>query len=277
MTGAYSSSDLRRILHVTDAELRTCLRAASLPISTAKKQLPSYSFRQLVVLRTTKGLSDAGVPVRRIRKVLASLQRQLGDARSMASVKVYASGRGVIVWDGTNRWQPDSGQYVLNFEARPPASATPLTPRSRTRISRTESALLWCSRGEELQDHAPDAACKAYEEAVRLDPSLAEAHVNVGRLYHEAGRLGDAESSYRSAITHSPDLAVAHFNLGVVLEDQGQDTRAITAYQQALQLDALFHMAHCHLAELYERLGRAKDALRHYAAARRCRAQPGIE
>ncbi len=91
MTGAYSSSGLHRILHVTDAELRTCLRAASLPISTAKKQLLSYSFQQLLVLRTTKGFSDAGVSVRRIRKVLASLQRQLGDARSMASVKVYAS------------------------------------------------------------------------------------------------------------------------------------------------------------------------------------------
>ena len=277
MTGDYSPAALCRILRVTEAELRTCLRAASLPISTAKKSLHDYSFQQLVVLRTTKGLSEAGVSIRRIRKVLASLQRQLGDARSMASVKVYASGRGVIVWDGANRWQPDSGQYVLNFEARPPASATLLTPRSRTRISRTESALLWCSRGEELQDHAPDAACKAYEEALRLDPSLAEAHVNAGRLYHEAGRLEDAEASYRSAITHSPDLAVAYFNLGVVLEDQGQDTQAITAYQQALQLDAVFHMAHCQLAELYERHGRPKDALRHYAAARRCRAKPGRE
>ncbi|MGZ8382400.1 MAG: tetratricopeptide repeat protein [Nitrospira sp.] len=277
MTGAYTPSDLRRILHVTDAELRTCLRAASLPISTSKKRLQAYTFQQLVVLRTTKGLSDAGVSVRRIRKVLASLQRQLGDARSMASVKVYASGRGVIVWDGTNRWQPDSGQYVLNFEARPPATATRLAPRSRDRISQTESAVVWCARGEELQDHAPDAACRAYEEALRLDPSLAEAHVNVGRLYHEAGRLADAEASYRSAVSHRPSLAVAHFNLGVVLEDQGQDTPAITAYQQALQLDAGFHMAHCHLAELYERHGRAKDALRHYAAARRCRGKPRVD
>ncbi|MGZ9188496.1 MAG: tetratricopeptide repeat protein [Nitrospira sp.] len=277
MTGAYTPSDLRRILHVTDAELRTCLRAASLPISTSKKRLQAYTFQQLVVLRTTKGLSDAGVSVRRIRKVLASLQRQLGDARSMASVKVYASGRGVIVWDGTNRWQPDSGQYVLNFEARPPATATRLTLRSRDRISRTESAVVWCTRGEELQDHAPDAACRAYEEALRLDPSLAEAHVNVGRLYHEAGRLADAEARYRSAVSHRPSLAVAHFNLGVVLEDQGQDTPAITAYQQALQLDAGFHMAHCHLAELYERHGRAKDALRHYAAARRFRGKPRVD
>jgi Tfp pilus assembly protein PilF len=277
MTGAYSPSDLRRILHVTEAELRACLRAAALPISTSPRLRRSYSFQQLVVLRTTKGLSDAGISVRRIRKVLASLQRQLGDARSMASVKVYASGRGVIVWDGTNRWQPDSGQYVLNFEARPPATATRLTPRRLARPSRMESALVWCSRAVELEDHAPDAARRAYEEALRMDPSLVEAHVNVGRLYHDAGRLKDAEESYRCAIHHGPDVAVAHFNLGVVLEDQGQDTPAMTAYQRALQLDAGFRQAHCHLAELYERHGRAKDALRHYAAARRCRGKPRVE
>lgn len=277
MTGSYSASALRRILHVTDAELRAYLKAASLPIPSSQNQLPSYSFQHLVVLRTTKGLKDAGVSVRRIRKVLASLQRQLGDARSMASVKVYASGSGVVVWDGTNRWQPDSGQFVLNFEALAPTSATPLTPRKRERPSRTESAVLWCSRGEELQDHAPDAACRAYEEALKLDSSLAEAHVNVGRLYHEQGRLADAEASYRCAIHHGPDLAVAHFNLGVVLEDQGHDTSAVTAYQRALELDAEFQLAHCYLAELHERHGRPKDALRHYAAARRCRGKPRVE
>jgi tetratricopeptide (TPR) repeat protein len=273
MTGTYSVPDLRRILHVTDAELRAYLRAASLPISTSPKRLPAYSFQQLVVLRTTKGLREAGVSVRRIRKVLASLQRQLGDTPSMASVKVYASGRGVIVWDGTNRWQPDSGQYVLNFEARPPAIATRLTPRSRDRLSRADTAMLWCSRGVELEDHAQDAACRAYEEALRLDPSMVEAHVNVGRLYHEAGRLKDAEASYRCAIQHGPDVAVAHFNLGVVLEDRGRDLAAITAYQRALEIDPRFHPAHCSLAELYERLGRPQDALRHYAAAKRCRHQ----
>ena len=276
MTGSYSPSDLRRILHVTDAELRTCLRAALLPISTAKRP-HSYSFQQLVVLRTAKGLSEAGVSIRRIRKVLASLQRQLGEHRSMSSVKVYASGRGVIVWDGTNRWQPDSGQFVLNFEARPSASPRRLEPRSRGGLSPHESALMWWRRGVELQEHAPEAASRAYEEAIRLDPALVEAHVNLGRLYHEASSLKEAEASYRRAIRHRPDFAVAYFNLGVVLEDRGRDAAAITAYQRALELDPRFQPAHCNLAELYERHERPKDALRHYAAAKRCHPEPQPE
>lgn len=268
MTAAYSPADLRRILHVPDSKLRTYLRAALLPVFSVKRP-QSYSFQHLVILRTAMGLSDAGISVRRIRKVLASLQRQLGHS-PMSSVKVYASGSGVIVWDGTSRWQPDSGQFVLNFEATPSVKPTRLTPRDPTGLSRHESALMWWNRGLELQEHAQEAAQRAYEEAVRLEPSLSEAHVNVGRLYHEAGKLREAETSYRLAIRYRPDLAIAYFNLGVVLEDRGRDAAAISAYQRALERDPRMKAAHCNLGELFERQGRPKDALRHYAAAKRC-------
>ncbi|HET9962564.1 MAG TPA: tetratricopeptide repeat protein [Nitrospiraceae bacterium] len=270
MTGAYSLSELRRILHVTDAELRACLRAALLPASTAKHPC-SYSFQQLVVLRTAKGLRDAGVSVRRIRKVLESLQRQLGDSRSMSSVKVYASGQGVVVWDGTSRWQPDSGQFVFDFEARPSAQARRLEPPAERHASRHEAAARWCERGVELQEHAPEAACRAFEEAIRLDPTLVNAHINLGLLLHEAGRLEEAEASYRKALRYGADLPLAHFNLGVLLEDRGREQDAIASYLRATHLDPKFKQAHCNLAALYERLGRQKEALRHYSAARRCR------
>jgi tetratricopeptide (TPR) repeat protein len=191
----------------------------------------------------------------------------------MSSVKVYASGSGVIVWDGTNRWQPDSGQFVLNFEAHASVEPAPLKPRGQTGKSRHESALMWWNRGVELQEYAQEAAQRAYEEALRLEPSLSEAHLNVGRLYHDAGRLTKAEASYRKAIQYRPEFAIAYFNLGVVLEDRGKDIAAITAYQQALQQDPRLKPAHCHLGELYERRGHLKEALRHYAAAKRCGAE----
>ena len=136
-------------------------------------------------------------------------------------------------------------------------------------------ALMWWNRGVELQEHAQEAAQRAYEEALRLEPSLSEAHINVGRLHHDAGRLKEAEASYRRAIRYRPELAIAYFNLGVVLEDRGRDAAAITAYEKALQRDPRLKQAHCNLGELYERQGRPTDALRHYAAAKRC--GPGTE
>ncbi len=64
------------------------------------------------------------------------------ETRSMASVKVYASRRGVIVWDGRDRWQPDSGHYVLNFEVQLPARTARLPSRGRTSRLDKRSALV---------------------------------------------------------------------------------------------------------------------------------------
>ena len=78
---------------------------------------PRFSFQDLLILRTANGLLESGIPVGRIRKVLASLKLQLPDDQALSHVKIYADGRRVVVWDDTGQWQPDSGQFLLNFEA----------------------------------------------------------------------------------------------------------------------------------------------------------------
>src|SRR6266481_1070191 len=95
-----------------------------------------WSFQDLLLLKTTRGLLEARVPPRRIRRMLASLRRQLPGDQALSSVSIYADGRRAIAWDGTARWQPDSGQFLFSFDARavaipdapsktPPAAATP--------------------------------------------------------------------------------------------------------------------------------------------------------
>ena len=46
----------------------------------------------------------------------------------------------------------------------------------------------------------PKAALQAYEHAIAADPALLDAHINLGSLLHEAGRLAEAERVYREAI-----------------------------------------------------------------------------
>ena len=58
------------------------------------------------------------------------------------------------------------------------------------------------------------------------------------------------------------------FKLAVVLEDQADKSGALT-FAEALKRDPDFREAHCNLAQLYEQLGRRRDAVRHYAAAKR--------
>jgi len=233
------------------------------------KRSRHYSFQHLLIVRTAKGLHEAGVSLQRIRKVVDSLQQQLGEGGVLSSLRIYASGRGVVVWDGRSRWQADSGQFLLNFDTKPLGTLTRFARRRRLQPSKREASRAWFERAMRLQDKSPEEARRAYREALRLRPTLIEAHVNLGLLFHHDGRLKDAEACYRRALHYAPTLALAHFNLAVVLEDQHETGGAVAAYKAALSAEPTFRDAHWSLAQLYERLGRRRDAFRHYAAAKR--------
>jgi tetratricopeptide (TPR) repeat protein len=267
MNAEFTAADLRRILRVSESGLRACLRAALLPASPRPPGL--YSFQQLVLLRTAQGLKEGGVTVRRIRTVLLSLQQQLGEGQGLSSLKIYASGKRVVVWDGRSRWQPDSGQFLLNFDTTQILEPARLKAPRRAQPSQAETALTWFERAMALQTDSPDEARRAYQEALRLQPSFVEAHMNLGLLHYNAGDFEEAETCYRRALHVGPDSALAYFNLGVVLEDRQDKSGALAAYAEALRRAPDFREAHCNLAALYEQLGRRRDAIRHYATAKR--------
>ena len=154
MTGEYSAAELCRILHLTPPQLRACLRAALLPRSHDKAPC-AYTFQDLIMLRTAKGLTDAGVPVAQIRKVLEGLQRQLGEGQAMTSLKIYASGKRVVVWDGASRWQPDSGQFLLNFDTAQMLTSRTLTPRQRPPATPTRTRTVPASTPRPLPGSRP--------------------------------------------------------------------------------------------------------------------------
>lgn len=270
MTGEYSPAELCRILHLNESQLRACLRAALLPVPRPPAS-PTYSFQNLVMLRTAKGLTEAGVSVAKIRKVLECLQRQLGEEATISSLKIYASGKRVVVWDGDARWQPDSGQFLLNFETTQMLPPRQLQTKPNAKRNEHEAAKAWFQRALALEEDSPEVARRAYEEAIKLQPALTDAHINLGLLHHDLGNLVEAERCYRRALVYEPNLALAHFNLGVVLDDQQKKSAAVAAYKEALKYEPDFFEAHCNLAQLYEKLGRKRDAFRHYAAANRLR------
>ena len=268
MNGSYTTAEVLRILGVTEQELRSCLRAALYP-SHGKSQLRRFSFEDLILLRTAKGLCQAGIPVSRIRRMLESLKHQLPPEQQLSTIKIYADGRRVVVWDEMGRWQPDSGQFLLNFDAGEIAG----TSRVKTLTSRRRvpgpTAQQWLDRGMYLEESSPKEAREAYQEALRLDPSLVDAHINLGFLLHRDGRLADAEQCYRAAIAYAPGEILGYFNLAVVLEDQGNRKGAIEAYAAVIARRPYFTDAHHNIALLYEAEGRQADAIRHYSMARK--------
>ncbi len=270
MKGRFTTREVGKILDLPESRIRACVRAGFLsPIRGPGRQL-QFAFQDLLLLKTTKGLLDARVPLKRIRRILHSLRRQLPKEQQVSSLTIYADGRRVVVWDGTARWQPDSGQFLFNFEAQAiadqvgrPEAATPEPPPSAL------TAEQWFDVASELENTSPEEARRAYHQALELDPTLAAAHINLGRLYHQAKQLGPAEAHYRAAIRHAPDDALARFNLGVLLEENERHEEAILAYRQALDREPDFADAHYNLALRFEAQGRRSEAITHFRAARR--------
>lgn len=126
----------------------------------------------------------------------------------------------------------------------------------------------WYQQGCELERTAPDRARRAYARALAAEPTHQHAHLNLGRLLHEAGELGAAEGHYRLAVLLG-DTALAWYNLGVVLEDTGRLAEARAAYGRALAAGPELIDAHFNMAGVLERLGDLMGALRHLSAYRR--------
>ncbi len=270
---SFSTREVAKILGLPDSKIRSCARAALLAPTRGRGGRLEWTFQDLLLLKTTRGLLEARVPARRIRRMLTSLRRQLPGDQALSSVTVYADGRRVVAWDGAARWQPDSGQFLFNFDAQAvvehPASSLPRPASPAAPEPPARTAAEWFDLGCELEVASPNEARHAYEQALALDVSLADAHVNLGRLQHQAGEAARAESHYRAAIGLAPRDSVAHFNLAGLLEETARARDAVASYHQALAADPDFADAHYNLGLLFDSLGRRAAAMTHLRAARR--------
>ncbi len=269
----YTSSDVARMLDLSLGQVRFYARAGFITPRRGPRGGYRFSFQDLVLLRTTKELIASHIPPRRIKQALRKLKEQLPSGRPLSAVKISVAGERIVVRDDKTLWNPDSGQTCFDFEVAELAEkAAPLDRRAARAAfaSREElSAEEWFRLGYELEPTEPDAAREAYTRALAIDSGHADAHINLGRLLHEAGRPGDAEAHYRVALAGRPGDATALFNLGVSLEDLGREEEALLAYQDATTSDPPCVDAYYNLARLHERRGNVARALQNFSRYRR--------
>ena len=268
----FDATQAARIVGVPPPRIRQCVRAGLLATRRDQRGRLSFDFVDLILLRTIRGLLKRRVPTRQISRVLESLRRQIGK-RPLSRVSVFVDGDRVVAWDGHSRWQPESGQFLFNFDAGQVvrrASQVARLPASSEKSRLPElSAEEWCELAVEIEERSPLEAKAAYHHALDIDPGNTTARINLGRMLHAEGSLAGAEAHYREALRRDSASAIAWYNLGVLLEDHSQQDEAITAYERAVRADAQLADAHYNLALLYERAGRERDAVRHLAIFRR--------
>jgi tetratricopeptide (TPR) repeat protein len=267
----YSTKDVASLLGLAPERVRSYVRAGFLAPTQGPRGEYYFSFQDLVLLRTAKGLLAARVPRRRVKLALDRLREQLPGDKPLTGVRISAEGHHVVVRDGHDLWNPESGQKLFDFEiaelAREASSLPLRTPAVPS--ERPESAEDWFERAVDLEEDSPEEAMAAYRKALELDSTLADAHLNLGRMFHDRDEIPEAEACYRAALAVRPDDSTAAYNLGVALQDLGRLDEAALAYEAAVALDASLADAHYNLAGLYEELGEAEAAFRHLRTYRK--------
>jgi len=103
------------------------------------------------------------------------------------------------------------------------------------------------------------------QQAIAIDASLAEAHMDLGKVYLYQGRRDEARAAFEHAAALAPTDAYAPYYLATLLVDDGKYAEAVSLLQRSLEVDPLNPKAHYSLAQVFRRLGRDDEARAEFA------------
>jgi len=250
------------MLGVSEQQLRSWERHGLIP------GVASFSFSDLIALKTLQKLRENRIPPRKIGRALTALKKKLSDVeRPLSELKIVSDGRTIAVQIAGDRMEALTGQMLFNFDTAELASIQALAPKGGyDRAAAERQAEMYFQQGLALEESgAPvEQAIEAYKKAVELNSGAAGALVNLGTIYYRQRKYDEAERHYEKAIEVDSNYPLAHYNLGNLYDEQGDLTRAEQHYTIALRLNPHYADAHFNLALLAERRGDFMQAVRHW-------------
>lgn len=106
-----------------------------------------------------------------------------------------------------------------------------------------------------------EEALASYDRAISLKPGYAEAYCNRGIVLRKLSRLDEALESYEKAVSLKPDYAEAYNNRGVVLKELDRLEDALSSYEKAISLRPDYAEAYSHRGNVLNQLNRLDDAM----------------
>jgi tetratricopeptide (TPR) repeat protein len=112
-----------------------------------------------------------------------------------------------------------------------------------------------------------DAAQLEFEQAIRYKPDSAESHYNLGKLFSIQDTWEPARKAFEAALRIDPSYVEAIDGLGFALEALGDDEGAVARYEKAAALNSqrkgTFAAPDVNLSAYYNRTGNPSRALEH--------------
>ncbi len=107
----------------------------------------------------------------------------------------------------------------------------------------------------------PEQAVADYRELLRIDPSIAPAYNNLGRLYFNLNRFSEAIATLQKGLSLQPDMTPASIMLGASYLATGDAGKAVSPLEAGVAALPEDHFARLSLARAYIRLDRRDDAV----------------
>jgi Tfp pilus assembly protein PilF len=145
------------------------------------------------------------------------------------------------------------------------AAATVL--RAAARSTDDAWAHYWHGAMKEDQGQT-QAAIRSYRRALRLQPRMLEAQVQLAGALFRAGRLGAAEAQLQTVVDYNPVYSArSWFNLGVIRLRDGRSAPARDAFTEAIRVNPDLVQGHMQLGRLASKRKRYEAAADHFRRA----------
>jgi tetratricopeptide (TPR) repeat protein len=128
-----------------------------------------------------------------------------------------------------------------------------------------KTAVVYEIRGTQaVDDRRWREAVALFREGLKVAPSDATLHQNLGTALYLAGDPGAAEAEFEEALRLLPGYAKPLFSLGVLMEERGRDADAIDRFSRAVASDPTMVNARASLADALRRSGKLDAAIAEY-------------
>ncbi|NEQ41063.1 MAG: tetratricopeptide repeat protein [Okeania sp. SIO3I5] len=123
----------------------------------------------------------------------------------------------------------------------------------------------FCTLGKGLiEEGKTEQGITCFEQAIKLDPKLWEAHYSLGEIFSSQENWDEAVKYYRQVVELNPESIESYYGLGKALAEKEEWQEAIFCYQQIIELKvsqiqpiSSENEDNIELAEIYHLLGNA--------------------
>ncbi len=258
----YTTREVAKMVGLEPHQIRHYVRRRLLDPYRGERGEYRFSFQDIVILKSAKGLLESAVTARKSYKILLNLQKRLERMQSLSAIRIYADGDRVVVRDQNLAWDAETGQGQLDFSVSELVGDVAELANEHLVNAQANEAMdsqSWYNLGLDLEEVDSERAPEAYQKALQLDPENSDAHVNLGRLLQLAGNLKLAKHHYELAIKFSAEHQLAFYNLGTIYDELDEVGKAAEYYRHALSIPD----AHFNLSRISEIQGDQLSAVRY--------------